>query len=96
MTPQVGDTVWIPCEVKPGPFSNERLARVQFPTGQWHGFVDVGVLKEDVEAGPTFVLAYVSAVHGDLVVAIVQGHAIEARHVQAPLDKVRALDSVSA
>ena len=96
MTPQVGDTVWIPCEVKPGPFSNERLARVQFPTSQWHGFVDVGVLKEDVETGHTFVLAYVSAVQGDLVAAIVQGHAIEARHVQAPRNEVRALDPVSA
>ena len=35
MAPQVGGKVWIPCEVKPGPFSNERLARIQLAAGPW-------------------------------------------------------------
>ncbi len=81
---QVGDKVWLPCEVKPGPFSNERLVRIQLPKGPWVGFVDISALKEAVEKGSTYVLARVTKVSGSTVTAIVQGHALDSRYVQAP------------
>ena len=81
---QAGDKVWLSCEVKPGPFSNERLVRIQLPKGPWVGFVDTGALKEAVETGSTYVLARVTKVSGSTVTAIVQGHALDSRYVQAP------------
>lgn len=53
---QVGSQVWVPCEVKPGPFSNERLVRVEETGGApWIGFVEVDALKEPVKEGRTSV-----------------------------------------
>ena len=95
MALQVGGKVWIPCEVKPGPFSNERLARIQLPAGPWLGFVDTGALKEPVETGDTYVLAYVTEIQGNQVTVIVQGHAFNVGQVQASLAKVKPLDPVS-
>ena len=36
-----GAYTWLPCEVKPGPFSDERLVRVASELGDWVGFVPV-------------------------------------------------------
>lgn len=53
---QVGSQVWVSCEVKPGPFSNERLVRVEETSGApWIGFVEVDALKEPIEEGMTSV-----------------------------------------
>ena len=86
---QVGDKVWLRCEVKPGPFSNERLVRIPLPEGPWVGFVDTGALKDAVETGSTDVLARVTKVVGSTVTAIVQGHALDTRYVQTPSATVR-------
>ncbi|MCY4488031.1 MAG: hypothetical protein OXF11_13095 [Deltaproteobacteria bacterium] len=95
MAPQIGGKVWIPCEVKPGPFSNERLARIEHPAGPWLGFVDIGALKEPVETGNTHVLAYVTAIEGNKVSVIVQGHAFDVGQVQALRAKVQPVDPLS-
>jgi hypothetical protein len=62
-----GTKIWIPCEVKPGPFSNERLVRVELPSGQWTGFVEVGALKDPIEEGETAVLGTVVTVENNMV-----------------------------
>lgn len=59
MVMAIGSQIWIPCEVKPGPFSNERLVRVVSRAGQWVGFVPVVSLRDDVERGRTWASATV-------------------------------------
>jgi hypothetical protein len=54
VTLSVGRTVRVPCEVKSGPFSNERLVRVQGGEPEsWVGFVPIWYLQEPVEQGET-------------------------------------------
>ena len=53
MSPKTGDTIWMRCEVRPGPFSNERFVKA----GDWLGFVRVEALYEPIETGETWVLA---------------------------------------
>lgn len=92
---QVGSEVWIPCEVKPGPFSNERLTRIQLPAGPWLGFVDTGALRDPVETGNTYVLARITEIDDNQVTVIVQGHAFDASIVQASRNKVQPVDPLS-
>jgi hypothetical protein len=72
----VGKIVWLPCEVKPGPFSDERLVRVSSDRGEWVGFVPVSSLREPVPLGPTFVRAVVTEIHDDRFSARLPGHAV--------------------
>jgi len=72
-----GSTIWIPCEVKPGPFTNERLIRVESLYDPWVGFVNVRFLKDDILEGSTLVRGRVVSVEGDTFEAKLPGHAIE-------------------
>lgn len=96
MSLKVGDRIWLSCEVKPGPFSNERLVRIQPSPEPWIGFVDVKALKESIEKGPTFVLAQIVEINRDSVTALVQGHAFNTRQVQTPTSEVQPVVSVSS
>jgi hypothetical protein len=78
MEMKAGATIWIPCEVKPGPFSNERLAKLAVSGTEWVGFVDVRDLRETPESGPTFVRARVTAVAVDSFTAELPGHPLSA------------------
>ena len=71
-----GMMVWIKCEVKPGPFSNERSVRVESDQGEWIGFVDVRYLKDHIEKGPTWILCEVVDIRKDSVMANLPGHAL--------------------
>jgi hypothetical protein len=55
----VGEYLWIPCEVKPGPFSNERMVRVESEFDVWLGFVPVDSLKEPILEGKTEIRAFI-------------------------------------
>jgi len=55
---RVGQYVWVPCEVKAGAFSDERMVRVNSPaiqssSGRWIGFVATEGLREAVTVGST-------------------------------------------
>jgi hypothetical protein len=47
MALMVGQQVWIPCKVQPGPFSEEPLVTVDSIDGPLTGFVNLDELKED-------------------------------------------------
>jgi len=96
MNLKVGDRIWLECEVKPGPFSNERLARIQLPSEPWIGFVDVHALKEPIEHGKTLVMAQIVEVGDDYVKALVQGHSFSTRQVQASRTEVHPVVSLPA
>ena len=93
---QIGDKVWLRCEVKPGPFPNERLVRITLPSGSWVGFVDTTALKNPVKEGPTCVLARITQVKQNDVIALVQGHALDARQVQESTDQVEPFVPISS
>jgi hypothetical protein len=89
MTIRPGATIWLPCEVKPGPFSDERLVRVEMPSGgPWVGFVEVGALKEPIHEGKTSVRAIIVEVSKDSFVARIVGHDLTPRSFEGSLSKV--------
>lgn len=57
MTLELGDTVWIPCEVTHGVFPDERNVSIESPSGRWAGFVDVKQLRDEIVDGKTAIRA---------------------------------------
>jgi hypothetical protein len=78
---EIGRRVLMPCEVKPGPFSDERLVRVHVDHVDWLGFVPVGALREPVVFGSTYVSAFVTGVSGDRFTARVPGHGLRSNEL---------------
>lgn len=76
-----GATVWIPCEVKPGPFPDERVVLVESEKNSWIGFVDLRFLQNPIQEGKTQVLARVVSVKGDQFQATLPGHSLAASRV---------------
>ena len=94
---RIGELIWLRCEVKPGPFPNERFVRITLPSGSWVGFVDTTALKNPtVEEGSTCVLARITQVKENDVIALVQGHALDTRQVQESTDQVEPFVPVSS
>ncbi len=73
--------VWLPCDVRSGPFSNERRIFVKIGESEWFGFVDIAELKES--DGKTFVRAVVLAVRPDAVVLGIRGQSPGSGPIQA-------------
>ena len=76
MSLRVGQKVWVPCEVKPGPFSNERMVRVISPVGDWFGFAQTSILKDPVSEGETAVKAVILDITGVKLMLQVLGEAL--------------------
>ena len=76
----VGQRVWVPCEVKPGPFSDERMVRVNSPApssvNNWIGFVSARELREPITRGMTSATAIVVDVFDDRFLAQLVGHGL--------------------
>ena len=70
-----GAYIWLPCEVKPGPFSDERMVRVASEYGDWVGFVPVSSLEAPRE-GDTLVRALIVEVQGDRLLARIPGESL--------------------
>lgn len=67
MTLHVGTRIWIPCRVKPGPFSDERTVLVSSDDSDWSGFVNVRWLKSRGDNDNDQVLATVVSIDGTTV-----------------------------
>ena len=93
---EAGRLVWIPCEVKPGPFSDERIIRIRAEQGEWVAFVQVGALREPVNEGPTFVRAVIMKVDGGRFSARVAGESVTSSLFEGTLSKVEPLVAVQA
>ena len=96
MSLKVGAYVWLPCEVKPGPFSNERMVRVASEYGDWVGFVPVTSLKDPVSQGRTLIPARVLDIQGDRVLATLPGESLSSTLLVTGLSQVESVDSVEA
>ena len=74
-----GSYVWLSCEVKPGPFSDERMVRVVSRSGVaiWVGFAAVSVLKNPgVISGVTSIKALIVDVKNNRVEAQPMGSSL--------------------
>ncbi len=96
MPVEVGAYVWLPCEVKPGPFSNERMVRVASEFGDWVGFVPASSLKDPVRQGRTLIPALVIDVQGDRLGAMLPGESLSRTVLWTALSQVDSVDSVEA
>lgn len=90
MSPSVGARIWIPCEVRPGPFPDERMAKV----GQWTGFVPVTCLEAPVESGSTRLLATILEVGTDTYTVALPGDALTGRTAQGSLGELTSCGSL--
>jgi hypothetical protein len=96
MTLRVGSFFWIPCEVKPGPFSDERLARIADAEAEWVGFVETSSLQSPIAEGRTALKAVILEVTDGRYLAQPVGHGVDASTFQATLKKVTPLGPVAA
>lgn len=83
-----GRRVWIPCQVKTGPFPDERVVRVQSRLGDSLAFVRTAYLKDPIPEGETFVCATVVDVQGDTFVAQLPGQAITSKDFEGEIARI--------
>jgi hypothetical protein len=93
---EAGRIVWIPCEVKPGPFSDERIVRILSERGDWVGFVNTGDLRDPVVEGQTFVRAVLVNVEGGRFNAKVAGEPVTSSLLEGTLSRVQPFAAVQA
>lgn len=97
MTYAPGRQIWIPCKVKPGPFSDERLICISSSRGEWVGFVHVGTLSEPILKGETFVRAVILSVDEDGVFnAKIPGEPVTSSFFEGTLSKVKPVAALEA
>lgn len=82
-----GASMWLPCKVKPGPFSDERMVLVDGEDGEWFGFVNTRWLKKRHPVGEDEVLARVVTVDGPIFRARIPGEALQSRLVEGRVDR---------
>ena len=68
-----GQNIWLLCEVRKGPFPDERLIHVQGTRSEWVGFVNANQLKEKVVNGQGYVRGVVLATGSQHIVVGIEG-----------------------
>ena len=96
MTLSPGASMWLPCKVKPGPFSDERMVLVSGEDSEWIGFVNTRWLKNGILRGEDEVRARVAAVDGPIFRARIPGEALQSRFVEGRVDRAIPSDAVQA
>ena len=91
-----GARMWLPCEVKPGPFSDERVVLVVAEDSEWLGFVNVRWLRRHGSEDRDEVLAKVVDIDGPTFHARIPGNALQARLFQGRVDHAVPGDPVQA
>ena len=91
-----GARMWLPCEVKPGPFSDERMVLIKAGGNEWLGFVNVRWLKKHGSQDTDEVLAKVVDVDGPTFQARIPGNALQTRLIQGRVEHAVPSDSVQA
>ncbi|HEY0554729.1 MAG TPA: hypothetical protein VGG20_10715 [Thermoanaerobaculia bacterium] len=97
MALKIGTRIWVPCDVKPGPFSDERFVRICVNGGSpWLGFVPAERLKDPILEGRTLLPALVVSVLGDKFTARIPGEALTPFLFEGVLSRVQPVDSLQA
>jgi hypothetical protein len=93
---EAGRLVWIPCEVKPGPFPDERMIRIPSERGEWVAFVHVNELRKPICDGSTFVRAVILSVEGGRFNARIAGEPVASSFFEGTLNRVEPFVAVQA
>ncbi|HEY2289358.1 MAG TPA: hypothetical protein VGM86_01535 [Thermoanaerobaculia bacterium] len=97
MALKVGTRIWIPCDVKPGPFSDERFVKVCVNGGSaWLGFVPAYRLQEPILEGRTLLPALVVSITDDKFTARIPGEALTQTLFEGAVSRVQPVDSLQA
>ena len=96
MNYHLGLPVWIPCEVKPGPFSDERIVRINTEGRTWLGFVPVDALREPIIKGSTAVRAVITQVFGARFNAKIAGESVTSSVFEGTLSRVEPIAALQA
>lgn len=97
MTTSIGEYIWIPCEVKPGPFSNERLVLLQSKVDEWMGFVQSYSLKNDVSEGENSVKGQVVDVNCEVLTAKIFGEPLtSSAYYREFIERTTPIDTLQA
>ena len=96
MNLSAGANMWLPCEVKPGPFSDERMVLVSADDNEWFGFVNVRWLRKNGSGNQDEVLAKVVDVEGPTFRARIPGNALQSELFQGRVDRAVPNDPVQA
>lgn len=81
---KVGSMVWVPCEVRGGPFPDERMVYIESKVGEWFGFVNVSELEDRVPRGKDRVRGAILAIKpGSVIVLGIQGQSPASKPLQA-------------
>ena len=91
-----GASVWLPCQVKLGPFSDERMVLVVADGSEWLGFVNIRWLKKQGSESNAEVLARVVAVEGPTFHARIPGNALQSELFRGRVDRAVPSDPVQA
>ena len=91
-----GMMVWIPCDVRSGPFPNERRIYIKLEQNEWFGFVDESQLRERVREGSDHVQARVVAIHNEKVVLGIRGQSPASRPIETSPSVIRGFGPVAA
>jgi hypothetical protein len=86
----IGDQIWIPCEAKPGPFSDEKMIRVTIGANEWVGFVKADLLRVSKSDGASFVSAEIIDVQPGIVLVRIPGNSPVGNVVRAPRSQVKS------
>ncbi len=71
-----GEKIYLPCEVKPGPFPDERMVRIRINGEEWLGFVHVSMLKENIMEGKSEISAEIVDIKGNKVYVRIPGESV--------------------
>ncbi len=94
---EAGGQVWIPCKVKPGPFSDERMICITSPRDEWVGFVHVATLREPILEGETFVRAVIVKIgEGGTFNAKIPGEPVTSSMFEGTLSRVKPFAALQA
>jgi len=93
---EAGRLVWIPCEVTPGPFSDERIIRIPSERGDWIAFVHVNELRNPIAKGATFVRAVILNVSGNRYNARIAGEPVASSFFEGALNRIEPLAALQA
>jgi hypothetical protein len=93
---KVGQIVWLPCEVKPAPFSDERIVQIRSDRGEWVGFVPADALREPVSYGSTHVRAVIENVEGSRFNAKVAGEPLTSSFFEGAFSRIEPIAALQA
>jgi hypothetical protein len=63
-----GDELWVPADIRPGPFIDERRVYLKLGNNEWLGFVNESEVRDE-----KFVRVHILHVKGDSVVLGIRG-----------------------